>query len=92
MLQSLQNDAGAALRSYRQAMAADNQFAPPYIESAVLEAASGQWAEVIQHTNKVISLAPDSFAGAYYLNAKANIRIGKEDAAKEERRRGAPRR
>jgi len=82
MLQS-QNDAGAALRSYAQAMAADDKFAPPFIESARLEAASGEWAKVIEHTNKAISLEPDSFAGAYYLNAIANVRINQTDAARK---------
>jgi tetratricopeptide (TPR) repeat protein len=83
MLQSSQNDSGPALRSFAQAMAADDKFAPPYIESAVLEAASGQWAKVAEHTNKATSLDPDSFAGAYYLNAMANIRLDQADAARK---------
>jgi tetratricopeptide (TPR) repeat protein len=81
MLQSGEKDAGAALKSFAQAIAADDRFAPPYVESAVLEADAGQWAKVIEQTNKAISLAPDSLAGAYYLNAMANVRLNQGDAA-----------
>lgn len=81
MLQAGQKDDRAALKSYAQAMAADENFAPPYAESAALEATAGDWAKVIEHTVKAISLAPDSLAGAYYLNAMANVRLNQSDAA-----------
>jgi tetratricopeptide (TPR) repeat protein len=83
ILQSSQNDAAAALRSFAQAIAADDKFALPYIESAALESAASQWSTVVEHTAKAISLDPDSFAVVYYLNAMANVRLGEADAARK---------
>ena len=83
ILQSSQKNLGAALQSYERAITADEGFAPPYIESAALESASAQWAKVIEHTSKAISLAPDSFAGAYYLSAMANVRLNQTEAAQK---------
>jgi tetratricopeptide (TPR) repeat protein len=81
MLQASQNQTANALESYSEAIVADDKFAAPYIESAVLEAVAGQWDKVAEHTDRANSLDPDSFALAYYLNAMANIRLTKADAA-----------
>ena len=81
MLQISQRDIAGALKSYAKAIVADDKFAPPYLDMATLEANSAQWDQVIEHTNKAIALDPDSFPRAYYLNAMANIRLQKIDAA-----------
>src|SRR5579862_6862578 len=47
MLQAAQKDTNAALKSYARAIVADDKFALPYIESAVLEAGAGQWDKVV---------------------------------------------
>jgi tetratricopeptide (TPR) repeat protein len=82
-LQAAQSDSNGALKSYARAIAADDKFAPPYIESAVLEAGAGQWDKVVDHTNIAISLGPDSFPRAYYLSAFANFMLKRGDAAKK---------
>lgn len=81
MLQTLQDNVRGGANSYARAIAADEKFAPAYVEAAVLEATAGQWDKVIEHTSKAISLAPDSLAGAYYLNAMAYVRLNKTDIA-----------
>ncbi len=81
MLQASQNQTAHALESYAEATMADDKFAAPYVEMAVLEGVSGQWDKVVEDTDRAISLDPDSFALAYYLNAMANIRLTKADAA-----------
>jgi len=81
ILQVSQNQTSNALESYDEAIAADDKFAAPYVEAAALEAVANQWDKVVEHTDRAISLDPDSFALAYYLNAMANIRLTKADAA-----------
>jgi tetratricopeptide (TPR) repeat protein len=80
-LQASLNDSNGALQSYTKAMTADPQFAEPYLDLAVLETAAALWDKVVEHTDKVISLDPDAFPRAYYLNTMANIRLKKMDAA-----------
>jgi hypothetical protein len=80
-LQASLNDSNGALQSYTKAIAADPQFAEPYTDLAVLETAAALWDKVVEHTDKVISLDPDAFPRAYYLNTMANIRLKKMDAA-----------
>jgi len=81
ILQVSQNQTANAQESYDEAIAADEKFAAPLIEAAALEAVAGQWDKVIEHTSRAISLDPDSFALAYYLNAMGNIRLTQADAA-----------
>jgi tetratricopeptide (TPR) repeat protein len=83
MLQEGQKETAAAFRSYAKAIAADENFAPAYVELADLEATSGQWDKVIEHTNKAIALDPDAFGRAYYLNAMANIRLNQYALARK---------
>lgn len=80
-LQASLNDGNGALQSYTKAIAADPQFAEPYVDLAVLETAAALWDKVVEHTDKVISLDPDAFPRAYYLNTMGNIRLKKMDAA-----------
>jgi tetratricopeptide (TPR) repeat protein len=80
-LQVAQNQTAEAIKSFTSAIAADEKFATPYIELAVLETGPPQWDKVAEHTGKAISLDPDSFPRAYYLNAMANIRLKNAAAA-----------
>jgi tetratricopeptide (TPR) repeat protein len=80
-LQILQNDNKDALRSYSQAIAADDRFAEAYIDLAVIETAAAHWDKVVENTDKAIALDPDAFPRAYYLNTMANIKLNKAAAA-----------
>ena len=63
------------------AIAADDKFALPYIESAVLEERASQWDQMAEHTSKVIQLYPKSFIRAYLLNGLANLHLQHYDLA-----------
>jgi tetratricopeptide (TPR) repeat protein len=81
MLEASRGDVAAARHAFEQAIVADDKFAPPYIELASLEAAAGDWQKTVEHSSRAISLDPDSFPLAYYLNAVANVRMVNADAA-----------
>ena len=83
ILQAGNGNVGAAAQSYAQAIAADDKFALPYIESAVLEDAANQWDKMAEHTSKVIQLYPKSFVRAYLLNGLANLHLRHYDVAEK---------
>jgi hypothetical protein len=71
----------AANMMLRDAIAADTRLGEPYVDLAAIETRLAQWDKVIENTDKVISLDPDAFPRAYYLNTMANIKLDKADAA-----------
>jgi tetratricopeptide (TPR) repeat protein len=81
ILQAGSNNAESALQSYAQAIAADDKFALPYIESAVLEDIAQKYDRVLEHTERVIQFYPGAFPRAYFLNAWANLRLRRLDQA-----------
>jgi tetratricopeptide (TPR) repeat protein len=81
MLQGGSNNAHAALLSYAMAMAADENFALPYIESAILEDTAKQSDKELEHSGKAIQISPASFPSAYLLNGWANLRLQRYDEA-----------
>ena len=84
MLQNARNDIDAALDSYAQAIAADNKFAPAYVERAALQVATGHWSRAAESAAKAIALDPDAFPRAYYLAAVADGRLKLLDAAEKD--------
>ncbi len=81
ILQAGNGNAAGAAQSYAQAIAADDKFALPYIESAVLEDMASQWDRMAERTAKVIQLYPKSFVRAYLLNGLANLHLQHYDVA-----------
>src|SRR5208282_681739 len=77
------NDSVGALHSYTQAIAADEKFAPAYVELAALQTAAGDWNKAIESAGKATALDPDAFPRAYYLSAISNVRLNQADAAEK---------
>ncbi len=84
MLQNARNDIDAALDSYAQAIAADDKFAPAYVELAELQAETVYWSQAAESAGKAIALDPDAFPRAYYLAAVADGRLKLLDAAEKD--------
>ena len=72
------DDARAALS---KAVAADGFFVPAYIELARLAAHDQNWQETADLTEHASQLDPLGFPGAFYLNALANLNLGRLDMA-----------
>jgi Tfp pilus assembly protein PilF len=58
-----------AEKSFLAAIKADEKFIPPYMQLAGMNAAWGQWNNVLAMTDKVISIDPVNHPDAYFLNA-----------------------
>lgn len=71
----------AARDSFSKAAAADPDFVLPYEQLAFLASQSGNWLDVLDNTNRVAKLYPEGTAQTWYLNALANLQMGKADAA-----------
>ena len=77
------NDSVAALHSFTQAIAADEKFAPTYVELVALQVAAGDWNKAIDSAGKATALDPDAFPRAYYISAVSNVRLNQADGAEK---------
>jgi len=75
------SDPRAARDSFSKAIAADPKFILPYEQLAALAAQSGDWQTVLENTNQMAQAYPQGTAESWYLNAMANYKMGKVDAA-----------
>jgi len=75
--------AQSAKHSFEQSIAADPKYVDPYEGLAQLAMAAHEWPNVIEITNKLVSLNPVNFPDAYYDNAIANYNLKNFDEAEK---------
>jgi tetratricopeptide (TPR) repeat protein len=75
--------AQSAKHSFEQSIAADPKYVDPYEGLAQLAMAAHEWPDVIEITNKLVSLNPVNFPDAYYDNAIANYNLKNFDDAEK---------
>jgi tetratricopeptide (TPR) repeat protein len=75
--------AQSAKHSFEQSIAADPKYVDPYDGLAQLAMQAQEWPNVIEITNKLVSLNPVNFPGAYYDNAVANYNLKNFDDAEK---------
>lgn len=85
-VQEAENKTEDAVKSYQQAIQADNRFISPYMQMAQLAYRDKKWTEVLEYTDRVIKLDPYSYPGAYFLNSVANLQEHKLEAAEKSAR------
>ena len=87
-VQMHQNDLVSAKQSFAQSVSADPRYVNPYDGLAQLAFRSQQWPDVVDNTNKLLSLDPVDFPIAYFLNGVANYYLRNLDAAEKTVRQG----
>jgi len=75
-------DRTAARQAFEQAMAADSQYANPYIALAMLEIDQGRWEEAAQFSGRALEL-DSQLVRAHYFHALANSSLGRLNVAEE---------
>lgn len=75
--------AQSAKHSFEQSVAADPKYVDPYDGLAQLAMQAQEWPNVIEITNKLVSLNPVNFPDAYYDNAVANYNLKNFDDAEK---------
>jgi tetratricopeptide (TPR) repeat protein len=73
----------SAKHSFEQSIAADAKYVDPYEGLAQIAMQAQDWPNVIQITNKLVSLNPVNFPDAYYDNAVANYNLKNFDDAEK---------
>jgi len=71
-----------AEKSFRAAIASDEEFVAPYLHLAALLATYGRWPEVIAMSNKAIELSGDGYTEPYYFAAVAHLMLKQIPEAK----------
>ena len=83
-----QNNVDGARLSYAKALEADSRYVNPYQELAILAAQSQKWPEVVENTDRLLSLNPIDFPDAWMYNALANLQLRRFEAAEKSARQG----
>jgi tetratricopeptide (TPR) repeat protein len=73
----------SAKHSFEQSIAADSKYVDPYEGLAQIAMQAQEWPNVIETTNKLVSLNPVNFPDAYYDNAVANYNLNNFDDAEK---------
>jgi tetratricopeptide (TPR) repeat protein len=76
------SDRVEARASFQKAIDSDPKYVPPYLHLALMNAAESKWKVVLDLSAKAISVDPQHFPEAYFLNGAANYNLG-DDAAAE---------
>lgn len=82
------HDRAGAIEAYTKASNADGKLLQPYERLSVLADAAERWGDSAKYTAEWIRLDPVDYPSAYLLNAVANIRLNKLDAAERSAREG----
>ncbi len=75
------NDMEQARTAYLQALAADSGFVPACLGLAVVGMHEGNWEQVADRAEQAIRLQPLGLPQAHYLQALANLQLGRLQAA-----------
>lgn len=75
-----------ARQAYEKAVAADGKFVPPYERMAVLSMRDGNWQDLANMTDRVLTLDPYTFPDAFYMSGVANLQLHNLDRAEKNTR------
>jgi tetratricopeptide (TPR) repeat protein len=77
-----QQDRPAASEAFKEAKAADSEYANPYLSLALMALEEERWKEASDLSNQVLELNP-RLTEAHYYNAIANSSLGRFNVAEE---------
>jgi tetratricopeptide (TPR) repeat protein len=86
LVHQILNHAADARKAYGEALLADPRFIKPYRQIAFLSFNEQKWEEVVEATDRWISLDSVSYPEAYFFNAFANFYLNRLDAAERSAR------
>lgn len=86
--QTALNQPEAARKSFETATKADDKFVAPYLQLATIETRGQNWKALVEISDKVILLVPDSYPQMYLVNAISNINLKNFPAAEKSSRAG----
>jgi tetratricopeptide (TPR) repeat protein len=86
-IQVAQGQLEAARNSFSQSISADSKFVVPYVEMSNLEYRARHWQELVDTSEKAVSLDPFHYPQTLFLNAVANYNLHNIDRAEESARR-----
>jgi len=75
------NAQSGAVEAWNEARKQDPKYLKPYETLAALADRQQDWAAAEQYSREWLQLDPDDFAGAYLINAVANARLNRVEAA-----------
>jgi tetratricopeptide (TPR) repeat protein len=82
------NAQSGAIEAWNEARKQDPKYLKPYESLAAWADRQGEWAAAEQYSREWLQLDPDDFAAAYLINAIANARLNRIDAAELSARGG----
>lgn len=83
-----QNDFAEAQQSFHQAAEQDPHFLDAYIQIASLAAQKQNWKELVDATDHLVQLSPDSSPNFWFMNSAANFNLGNIAQAETSATRG----
>lgn len=81
------NQLDQAEKDYNQSVAADSQYAKPYIGLAVIAASRQDWKQALRMTDQLNRLAPQAYPEAYFIGGVANYHLDNLDDAEKNLRK-----
>lgn len=81
------NQPDQAEKDFNQSVAADSQYAKPYIGLAVIAASRKDWKQTLHMTDQLNRLAPQAYPEAYFLSGVANYSLENLDDAEKNLRK-----
>jgi tetratricopeptide (TPR) repeat protein len=86
-LQAAQGHSDAARKSFDEAIHADSNFIPPYIQISMIELQAQRWQELADVSEKAVRLDSFGYPQAFFLNAVANYNLHHVDIAEQSARK-----
>jgi tetratricopeptide (TPR) repeat protein len=88
LVRQKRNDPAGAAEAWNEARKQDPKYLKPYEGLASQADQRGDWTAAEQYSREWLQLDPDDFAAAYLINAVANARLNRVDAAELAARAG----
>lgn len=88
LVRQKRNALGAAIEAWNEACKQDPKFVKPYEALAAVADRQQDWAAAERYSREWLRLDPDDFATAYLINAIANARLNRVEAAELSARAG----
>jgi tetratricopeptide (TPR) repeat protein len=78
-----------AVRAFNASITADSKYVKPYINLAFLHAGKNEWEKTAEMSAKGVKLNPFEYPQLHFVNAVANLNLGKLDDAEKSAREAA---
>jgi tetratricopeptide (TPR) repeat protein len=88
LVRQKRNATPGAIAAWNESRKQDPKYVKPYENLAVLADGQGDWAASEQYSREWLQLDPDDFPAAYLINAIANARLNRMEAAELAARNG----